>query len=302
MNFIFYVPPYNEISGGTKVLYYTAAEMSKQGAKVKLWQNGRPVLKDYFKFKKWYFIARWFLKARYQYSKHPPFGLKYAKNKDLDNSKVIYYCLVDGNPLGAQKIIRWIMYFPFRLYGKVEFDESEKVYTFLPEYVRNTKWESKSTLFNIVFPIRDEYLKYKNLNNWNSRTGTCFMLRKAKKDKILNDSDKNFKIPENSISVDNLSHTQTSLIFSKSKFFYCYDLYTGYLRDAAACGCIPIVIPPKNVSIDDWFKDPKERYGVAFGEKNIEWAIKTRKLMLDYQSEKVQKSKYKIKEFIKENE
>ena len=302
INYIFYVPPYNQESGGTKVLYYTAFEMLKQRANVKVWQNGRPVLSDYFKFKKWYFIIRWFLKGRYQYNKYPPYGLKYAKYKDLKFSNVIYYELVDGNPLKAKKIIRWILYFPFRLYEKVDFGENEKIYTFLYEYVKHTKWEKKSKLFHITFPIRDEYLKYKDLNNWTKRTGTCFMLRKSKKDKKLNDLDRNFKIPEGSISVDKLSHEQTALIFSKSKFFYCYDLYTGYLRDAAACGCIPIVIPPKNLSIDDWFKDPKERYGVAFGEKNIEWAIKTRKLMLDYQSEKVQKSKYKIKEFIKENE
>jgi hypothetical protein len=128
------------------------------------------------------------------------------------------------------------------------------------------------------------------------------MLRKSKKDKKWNDLDRNFKTPEDSISVDNLTHEQTSLIFSKSKFFYCYDLYTGYLRDAVACGCVPIVVPPKNLSIDDWYKDPRERYGIAFGEENIEWATSTRKLMFDYQSEKVEKSVNTIKEFIKEND
>ena len=54
MSFIFYVPPYNEYSGGTKVLYFTASEMLKQGVKVCLWQNGRPVFNDYFKIKLYY--------------------------------------------------------------------------------------------------------------------------------------------------------------------------------------------------------------------------------------------------------
>ena len=66
MSYIFFVPPYNEHSGGTKVLYFTAAEMLKQGAKVRLWQNGRPVIYDYFKIKKWVSILRWFLKLKFQ--------------------------------------------------------------------------------------------------------------------------------------------------------------------------------------------------------------------------------------------
>jgi hypothetical protein len=301
MSYIFFVPPYNEHSGGTKVLYFTAAEMLKQGAKVRLWQNGRPVIYDYFKIKKWVSILRWFLKLKFQY-KDPPFDLKYGEHKDLEDSNIIYYCLVDGNPLRAKKVIRWIMYFPFRLYGKVDYGKNEKFYTFLSEYTRNTKWEHRSKLFNITFPIRDEYLKYKDLNDWSSRTNTCFMYRKSKKDKKFNYLDNDFTPPSNSICIDGLSHDQIAQIFSKSKYFYCYDLYTGYQRDAATCGCIPIVIPPKNLSIEDWYNDPRERYGIAFGEDNIKWAIRTRSLMLDYISEKVNKSKIRITEFIKENE
>jgi hypothetical protein len=301
MNYIFYLPPYNEYSGGSKVLHFTASEMLKQGVKVSLWQNGRPVLNDYLKIKKWSFIVRWFLKIRFQY-KEPPFGLKYAKHNDLNNAKIIYGELIDGNPLGAKRIIRWILYFPFRLYGKVEYGENEKFYTFLSEYTRNTKWEHRSKLFNITFPIRDEYLKYKDLNDWSSRTNTCFMYKKSKKDKKFNYLDNDFTPPSNSICIDGLSHDQISLIFSKSKYFYCYDLYTGYQRDAATCGCIPIVIPPRNLPIEDWYNDSRERYGIAFGEDNIKWAIRTRSLMLDYISEKVNRSKIRITKFIKENE
>jgi hypothetical protein len=300
MSFIFYVPPYNECSGGTRVLYLTALEMSKQGVKIALWQNGRPIVSDYFKIKKWYFIASWFLKVRFRY-KEPPFGLKYAKHKDLNNSKIIYYELVDGNPLAAKKIIRWILYFPFRLHGIVKYGENEKFYTFLLEYVHKTKWEHRSKLFNVVFPIRDEYLKYKDLDDWKSRTSTCFMLRKAKKDKKWNNHDNHFKVPSDSILIDGLSHDQTSLIFSKSKYFYCYDLYTAYAEYAAVCGCIPILIPPKNLTISEWKKDRRERLGVAFGEQNIQWAYNTRSLMLEYINKKVKKTIFIITDFIKEN-
>ena len=85
-------------------------------------------------------------------------------------------------------------------------------------------------------------------------------------------------------------------IFNKKKYFYSYDLYTMYNLYAALCGCIPIIVPDKKIPIEQWHPFLGERYGLAYGEENIEWAISTRSKMIakfkelsDYEEKSVQR-------------
>jgi hypothetical protein len=54
-------------------------------------------------------------------------------------------------------------------------------------------------------------------------------------------------------------------------------MYSVY---AAMCGCIPVIIPEEGVSIEEWQSVEENRYGMAYGFEGIEYALKTRNLLL----------------------
>jgi hypothetical protein len=53
-----------------------------------------------------------------------------------------------------------------------------------------------------------------------------------------------------------------------------------YALYAALCGCIPIVVPDPNMTKEAWVPDERDRYGIAYGEEDIPWAISTRDKLL----------------------
>ena len=83
------------------------------------------------------------------------------------------------------------------------------------------------------------------------------------------------------VLIDGLSHQEIAKIFNECKYFVSYDLYTMYSVYAAMCGCISIVVPMDGLSKEAWRPEPERRYGIAYGEDDIEFAISTRNLLLE---------------------
>ena len=63
------------------------------------------------------------------------------------------------------------------------------------------------------------------------------------------------------------------------KTFISYDTLTAYSIFAVLCGCESIVIPDEGVSIDDWYPDYEDRYGISYGFSNLEEAAATKHLV-----------------------
>ncbi len=194
-----------------------------------------------------------------------------TKQIDWDEWIVIYPEIVMGNPLGAKNIIRWLLHNPgfhtntvFYGRGELYFKYSSGISDF--DYTGSTT--SKQYLKVINYPLE----LYNNENISSERSGTAYLLYKGKGKEIQHDL-------KNSILIDGKSHKEVSEIFKKVKTFISYDPMTAYSRFAVLCGCQSIVIPDEGVSIDEWYPDSKDRYGISYGFSNLEEANSTKNLL-----------------------
>jgi hypothetical protein len=107
------------------------------------------------------------------------------------------------------------------------------------------------------------------------RSGSCYLLHKGKHRPIVHDL-------ADSVPLDGLSPEEMADVFNRTEILYCYDLYTMYARYAALCGCVPVVVPDPDLTRDQWVMRPEDRYGVAYGEDDIPWALETRGALADH--------------------
>ena len=71
-----------------------------------------------------------------------------------------------------------------------------------------------------------------------------------------------------------------------------------YCVYAVICGCIPIVIPQESVSKEQWRPNPVDRYGIAYGNDDIQWAQETAADLLSRIFEEKIKEKEMVLSFI----
>lgn len=191
------------------------------------------------------------------------------------NAVVIYPEMIDGNPLEATHIVRWLLHQPGFHTGKINYGENELYFKFnsaIKDFKNKNSFLSKNELKVIYYPI-DIY----NATNTKARDiESCYMVRKGNYKKFIHDG--------NSIQLDGKTHTEISAIFRRAKRFICYDDYTAYSIFAILCGCESIVVPGENVSIDSWYPNESDRFGIAYGitENQLEWARSTQHKVLEH--------------------
>lgn len=198
--------------------------------------------------------------------------------KELDVTQddviVIYPEVINGNPMNAKNVARWILYTIGVNGGSVDsHKDSDLIFGYQEEYSGNgctiTK-ENKVTIFYNMTNI------YKNKNQ-GSRPNSCYIMHKGFRYGQVAD-----KHPSDSIFLEGKSHQEISDIFNKCHTFYCYDPHTYYSTYAALCGCNSIIIPPSSISKSEWKKDERDTYGIAYGESDLPRAIKTLPLLHEY--------------------
>lgn len=238
---------YSNNCGGIVVQYYLAQILDKLGVRVRIKLNNN-------------------------YKENNIFNNYDNDDFDINNTVVIYGETIEGNPLNAPYIIRWILaelgiicekdiYKTWGLKDLVYYFNSELKFLENPNKI-NTIYKNLSLLF--INPI------YKNL--YQERSGYCHTFRKK-------DFHKNIIMihPQNSFEITR-SHSQDDYlnIFNKYEYFISYDPLTFMNIIAAICGCISIVYPIEGVSKKDWLKMTaladylKDRnldtlYGIAYG-------------------------------------
>ena len=263
--FIIYSPLYDENIGGIIVLHKLGQILNSKGFDVYLWPfsklnlNGstnsnyfRKILGD--------------AKDRFLYKKYrSPYNLNIAFHSDLKDAVVIYPEVVSGNPLNAEKVVRWFLHKPGYHTGIINYGVNELYF-----YYNKAFYDSRINLFS------ENHLElggvmsdlYKQIN-FGNRSGVCYMIRKGK------DRDLSYH-PENATLLDNLSHEEIANAFNEYEYFISYDLYTMYSKYAAMCGCKSIVVPMENVSKENWYPDENSRLGIAYGLEDCEWAESSR--------------------------
>jgi hypothetical protein len=215
---------------------------------------------------------------------NPIFNDYYDNNFDLNETIVIYGETIQGNPLNAPYVVRWILAplgicshpLQFRVWGK-----NDLVYYFNPEKkmkIYPNKLGNVYKLLSIVYI--SPYIKN---NNKEPRSGSCYTIRKANE---YHNNQIEIVHPSNSFEVvRNHSLLECVDIFNTYECFYSYDPCTFLNIIAAISGCISVVIKVKGQPKNNWLntlapieylKETGEPlYGVAYGPEEIEFAKST---------------------------
>lgn len=193
-------------------------------------------------------------------------SIKEASDKILKNSIVIYPEVVNLNPLNSRFVIRWLLNKPQFLNPDALFTDQELFFymqkSFLP---KNLKVNKNRELAQNTF-FTDIYFN-KNLER---NFDYCTLIHKGHKYHTKD------KIIPKGLVIDKMSHQEKADILNKSKYLISFDPYSTNMRYAVMCGCIPIIIPVKNLREFEWRSGLKNTNGIAYGYENLNFANSTR--------------------------
>jgi hypothetical protein len=249
-------------------LHTLGDRLNQLGAKAAIWPSGKPApweLKQPRGFAK--FVLQ-LLKPIEPYDTGP-FPRRIARFRDLKDAIVVYPEIVSGNPLGVERVVRWLLYAPGFHTGEVNFGKDD-LYFFYQEKFNDLALNPDHENLLRVSTVHQAYEQ----TNFSTRSGAAYIVRKGE-GKILNQH------PANAIKVDALTHSAKAEVFNEVKYFYSYDLYTMYSVYAALCGCISIVIPEPGVSRGEWYPEDDRRFGIAYGPTDEQWAVETRPALIE---------------------
>lgn len=182
----------------------------------------------------------------------------------------IYPEVTCGNPFGAYKIMRWILY-NVRTYGEFGlFYSDDLVYKYAPHFTLREEHEVHGELRAVELNLnifKDEHLP---------RKGSCYLVKKG--------NNKHQTHPEDSIMLDDYPNKGGNLylakIFNQCEVFYAYDNATWLSVMASICGCLSLVIPEEGVTPEQWHNGfPYFKYGIAYGVDDIDYAKETAHLL-----------------------
>jgi len=196
--FVIYAPIYDENSGGAMVLHQLNNFLIRHGFNSKICIYGQENCL-----------------------------LPFASDRII----AVYPESINGNPLRAKSIVRWLLYPPKVHNSNANFTENELTFC----YDKSFNDPNLNPDENVLMIFCNRWETYKQ-TNFGKRNGTCYMIRKGKNRADLPEK---FDGP----IIDDKSHKEMSEIFNEYEYFVCYDIATTYVNYARMCGCIPIVIP-----------------------------------------------------------
>ncbi len=262
--YVIMAPRYRDDSGGIMFLHGLANELVRIGERAVLWPTRwkpQSFMMD---------VAR-HLARRSTYRMMPNTAATLARSGDLVRDAIIVYPeIVNGNPLNAERVVRWLMY-PPRLRGTASSFGQNDLFFKASDFSDDITLTGGAPLLHL-FSIHPAYKDRGNKN----RYGTCYMMRKQANKTVLHD-------PERDICLDGLDHKSIADHFNRCQRFICYDEATMYSQFAAICGCLSIVVPGFYHNRDAWVADrPIAKYGVAFGMSDTDHAISTQHLLAQH--------------------
>ena len=218
----------------------------------------------------------------------PNLKIKYFPFISKD-SIVVYPEDVFGNPFNAKNVVRWLLYY-------YDYIDMPKAYNKSDIFIAYRNIFNHPTLnpknYEVTIKSFNDNL-YKQYN-YKEREGVCYIIHKGKSRKDLPEK---FDGP---IIDSSLLQEDIVKIFNQYKYCYSYDPQTFYMKIAAVCGCIPILITEEGKSEKDYLGEGEVHYGVAYGNnpEQIQYAIDTRELFLkqlDYKTHNLDNANKLIK-------
>lgn len=289
MKLIIVTPGYDDNAGGIVVLHQLCDRLNKLGHEAYVWPFFKPALDFTNPFRAVYLFSRYFRKSiKYGFKKNPKLDTPTATYDDLKNAVIIYPEVVVGNPLKAQNVVRWLLHKPgFNNGGKIDFGADDLFFYYDKAFDDSRYNRYPENHLHIVSQRSDVY----KITNHATREGRCYLLRKGYRRNIVHDI-------ADSRLVDGLSHEETAQVFNEVEYCISYDTYTMYNVYAAMCGCVPVVVPEEGVTKEEWQPIEEGRYGIAYGFDDIEYAIQTRPLLLQYMEKQERESNESVMRFV----
>lgn len=269
MKFVILAQSFDDRSGGTIALHLLCQRLTEAGETALIWPLDRPRLqwwRDPRRFLGW---ARYHITGQRRRFNHGPFATKLARARDLRDAVVLYPEVVPGNRLRARHVVRWLLHKPGFHTGKVGFGADDLLFHYQAAFNDPTLGTHADNLLTLTW-LNDTYGDL----GVGHRSGSAYLIKKGRGRPIVHDL-------TNSTLVDALGHAEKAAVFNRVERFYTYDPYTLYSRYAAICGCVPIIVPEPGVTREQWVPREEDRYGLAYGEEDIDWAIATRPLLIE---------------------
>ena len=270
-SFVIWSGGFREDSGGIIALHYLCHLLNRRGVRAYLWPAARPYWGKGGSWRDTLHHVR--ALARYWYGRlrgnrfrtNPAFVTPLARAAHLRGSVVVYPEKIDFNPLHAKAVVRWLLYKPGAVTGRINYGPDDLIF-FYQDYFNDPELNPHDDNHLRVIWIRDDLYRQTNSGD---RSGTCYLVKKGKNRSDINP-------PPGAICIDGKSHAEVARIFNSTERFYSYDAYTMYSTYAAMCGCLSVVVPMPGVSKEEWRPHAETRCGVAYGDDDAAWARETR--------------------------
>lgn len=263
-NILFYTQsPFNLDCGGLVVQYYLCSILKFLGSNVKIYapkQIQNHIFNDY-----------------------------YNDDLDLNKTLVIYAETIQGNPINAPNVLRWILA-PLGKIADIDiwktWGPNDLVYFFNHDDSIYEKSLLKQEIYKQLTCI---YINPKIRNNKLPRQRKychAFRRNKIKKDHKIAPPVGSLEITRNNTQDDCIN------IFNRTHAFICYDLLTFLAPFAALCGCASVIVKNGFINRQQWIKTlaiyPYLRdnnldrlYGIAYGIDELKWAKQSLHLVKD---------------------
>lgn len=247
--------------GGVIVLHYLVDRLRSIGIEAYIapipreYPNIRPRLLRFFKR----LNHRRKMRKKGPFLTHPAMNVSLAPPDLPADTIVIYPEIVSGNPVGAQIVVRWLLY-KNGFTGPDQPGPDDLIFYYQEGFLDALNGRPTDGRLRIRWLREDIYVN----RNSGPRQGACRMIRKGGEGADFG--------PADAIVLDGKSHEEISAIFNQCEIFYCHDLYTMYCYYAVLCGCTPVVLPQPGLSAESWRSGFELKKGIAYGEEEIPWA------------------------------
>jgi len=153
----------------------------------------------------------------------------------LENGVIIYPDLIPHNPIGASRVVRYLLYFNKEYVRKTS---SEYIVSFSKQY-----HDSPNSVLYKVFP--DDNLHSKGASHWSKRTLDITYYGKGPK---FIDC---FRIPDTVLITRSWPEDkdQLGIILRQCRYFFTWDTVSQINVDAIACGAVPVLLHELQVAI-----------------------------------------------------
>lgn len=183
-----------------------------------------------------------------------------------DSDWVVYPEVVEGNPLGAKNVVRWVLNEPGVIDGN---ERTWGVDDVVCLYSGQFCAKRKSDLMLTICNYRLDYFTPTGAE----RSGAIYAKFKGKK--YFDTFDKH---PSHAQLIDGKKIEAIKAMMDRARIFYSYDNESFYNVMAAMMGCLVVVIPRPDKEMDQTsfcMSHPAYMYGIAYGEENVAWATST---------------------------